>query len=282
MINLVPHWVTFFAPDRGGRGGGGELGGGGGRSGGGGGRAGGGGGGKSGGGGGRSTGGGAKSGGGAAKSGGAGVKAGAGRGTPGAGSAHTGGKSGNASVGRAKAGGGTPGAGKSRAGKAAGGKAGGAKAGGRKTSGGKKGNGKASGGKGGGAKVGSRSHNGPPVSGTITSPFGMRMHPTLGKRAQHNGVDIAAAKGTAVQAAGGGKVVFAGPRGTHGIQVVVDHGKGVTTSYSHLEKTSVTSGQQVNRGDQIGTVGSTGRSTGPHVHYEEHVNGVPREPTYRP
>ena len=106
----------------------------------------------------------------------------------------------------------------------------------------------------------------------MSSPFGMRW----GR--MHNGVDWAAARGTPVRAADGGTVTFSGYRGAMGNLIIIDHGGGIQTFYAHLNRRHVSAGTQVHQGQHIGDVGSTGRSTGPHLHFEVHVNGVPRNP----
>lgn len=101
----------------------------------------------------------------------------------------------------------------------------------------------------------------------VSSPFGLRSDPFLGTRRFHSGVDLDAPLGTNVYAAASGLVVYAGSQGGHGKQVVVDHGDGVRTHYSHLSEILVDPGQTVEEGDAIAHVGSTGRSTGPHLHF---------------
>ena len=115
-----------------------------------------------------------------------------------------------------------------------------------------------------------------PVQGCITSRFGTRR---IGRHTEfHPGLDIAVPIGTEVFATADGEVVFAARQSGYGNLVVIDHGNGVTTRYGHLSKISVTSGQQMNRGNAIGLSGSTGRSTGTHVHYEVRENGAPTNP----
>ena len=115
-----------------------------------------------------------------------------------------------------------------------------------------------------------------PVSGGwISSQFGYRVSPFSGKREFHSGVDIACRKGTPVVATADGKVIFAGVKGGMGKTVEIDHGFGIMTRYGHLDKIRVDFEQHVARGDIIGEMGSTGRSTGPHVHYEVRLNDVP-------
>lgn len=91
-------------------------------------------------------------------------------------------------------------------------------------------------------------------------------------------MDLAAPAGTPIVAAGGGTVTFAGPRGGYGNVVILDHGDGTETRYAHQQRLDVTVGQQVTGGQQIGTVGSTGNSTGPHLHFEVRRNGQPVDP----
>lgn len=112
-----------------------------------------------------------------------------------------------------------------------------------------------------------------PVEGRITSPFGQREHPTSGEREFHSGVDIAAEPGHPVRATGEGVVSFSGWSGTNGNLVVIEHGAGFSTFYAHNKMVGVRTGQRVKRGDIIGYIGSTGNSTGPHVHYEVWLNG---------
>jgi len=117
-----------------------------------------------------------------------------------------------------------------------------------------------------------------PVVGHLTGTFGERMDPFSGEGAFHTGVDIAAQYGDAVRVSGDGIVIEAGDRAGYGRLVVVDHGFGVTTWYGHLSSFNVMVGEQIRRGDTIGNVGVSGRSTGPHVHYEVRINGAPVNP----
>jgi len=117
-----------------------------------------------------------------------------------------------------------------------------------------------------------------PVHGWITSGFGYRLDPFTGRRAFHNGLDIAAREGTPVLAPADGVVSFAGPYGGYGNAVMVFHGYGVSTLYGHNQEILVRAGQRVKRGDILATVGQTGRATGPHVHYEVIVHGVKVDP----
>ncbi len=118
----------------------------------------------------------------------------------------------------------------------------------------------------------------PVVGARQSSGFGMRFHPVLGYNRMHKGVDFAAPTGTPIQAAASGKVVLAGWGGGYGNVVVLDHGKGIRTRYAHMSKVGVRNGQQVAQGQTIGAVGTTGLSTGPHLHYEVWVNGVAANP----
>lgn len=121
-----------------------------------------------------------------------------------------------------------------------------------------------------------------PVSArSITSGFGIRIHPILGVARGHSGVDLAVPTGTPIAATAEGVVTFANWGGGYGLLVAVDHGGGVETRYGHMSKLAVMPGQQVRVGDVIGFVGSTGLSTGPHVHYEVRVNGQAVSPYRR-
>ncbi len=118
-----------------------------------------------------------------------------------------------------------------------------------------------------------------PVQGARqSSGFGMRFHPVLRYSRMHKGVDFAAGAGTPILASASGKVVFAAWGGGYGNVVVIDHGKGIRTRYAHMQKFTVSNGQQVAQGQQIGKVGSTGLSTGPHLHYEVWQNGNAVDP----
>jgi murein DD-endopeptidase MepM/ murein hydrolase activator NlpD len=119
-----------------------------------------------------------------------------------------------------------------------------------------------------------------PVRGILTSGFGSRRDPVSGRRASHMGVDIATAPGREVVAPAAGLVVQAGRIGGLGKAVYVSHGYGLTTRYGHLSKISVVPGQRLEEGETIGLVGSTGKSTGYHLHYEVRENGKPRNPIY--
>lgn len=117
-----------------------------------------------------------------------------------------------------------------------------------------------------------------PVRGRITSRFDYRRHPILGGRRFHTGVDIAAPGGTPIRAAREGVVIFAGWLGGYGKCVIIDHGDGYTTLYGHCSSICVSRGQHVSRGQVVGRVGSTGLSTGPHLHFEVRYRGRPVNP----
>lgn len=117
-----------------------------------------------------------------------------------------------------------------------------------------------------------------PVQGFLTSRFGYRTSPFTGKRDFHRAIDIGARTGTPVIAPGAGTVTFSGVRGAYGNLVSIRHGAGITTVYGHLQRSAVREGQSVQRGTVIGYVGSTGRSTGPHLHYEVILSGVHVDP----
>ncbi len=112
-----------------------------------------------------------------------------------------------------------------------------------------------------------------PVHGWLSAGYGMRADPFNGNRDFHPGLDISADKGTPIFATAAGKVELAAPSGDYGNLVIVNHGYGLVTRYGHLSKFSVWQGRDVKRGDIIGYVGSTGRATGPHLHYEVLANG---------
>jgi murein DD-endopeptidase MepM/ murein hydrolase activator NlpD len=120
-----------------------------------------------------------------------------------------------------------------------------------------------------------------PVTGTITSPFGWRSNPFGGAPEFHQGLDIAAPAGTTVTAAAGGTVIMAQWYGGYGNYILIDHGGGYSTGYGHLSAIYVTTGQAVQRGQAIGAVGSTGQSTGPHLHFEVRIAGKPVDPAPR-
>ena len=113
-----------------------------------------------------------------------------------------------------------------------------------------------------------------PSCHTVSSGYGGRIHPTTGQYKFHGGLDIPGSDGSAIVAANSGKVIWAGNRGdSYGNYVIIDHGGGVSTLYGHSSKVLVSTGQRVSRGQRIANVGSTGRSTGPHCHFEVRING---------
>ncbi len=112
-----------------------------------------------------------------------------------------------------------------------------------------------------------------PTAGRITSPFGFRIHPTTGKRDYHKGIDIGNEQGTQIFAAGSGVVTFVGYNGGYGRMVIISHGYGYKSVYAHLKSASVKLGDSVEKGDKIAHMGSTGLSTGSHLHFEIHYNG---------
>lgn len=112
-----------------------------------------------------------------------------------------------------------------------------------------------------------------PVRGDISSEFGTRTSPWTGSREYHTGIDIGARQGTPVHAPAGGTVEFAGSHAEYGLTVVIDHGQDVRTVYGHLSQVASRRGQTVERGALIGRTGNTGRSSGPHLHYEVLVKG---------
>ncbi|HHO51831.1 MAG TPA: M23 family metallopeptidase [Deltaproteobacteria bacterium] len=114
--------------------------------------------------------------------------------------------------------------------------------------------------------------------GRITSRFGPRLHPILGTWQRHDGIDIAAPRGSAIHSAAAGIVRSAALQGGYGNLVVLDHGGGVETRYAHCDAISVEVGQRVEAGEILGTVGSTGRTTGPHLHFELRHDGVAVDP----
>lgn len=112
-----------------------------------------------------------------------------------------------------------------------------------------------------------------PATGYFTARWGMRRHPITGRMQFHQGVDIAGRTGDIVYASANGRVVYTGYSDYLGIAVVIDHGYGYQTIYGHLSRVTVQRGGQVKRGEKIGEIGSTGRSTGPHLHYSVKLNG---------
>ncbi len=118
-----------------------------------------------------------------------------------------------------------------------------------------------------------------PVNGYVTDGFGMRRNPFNGEgREVHEGIDVAVDFGTPVTATADGLVIYAAPHAGYGNLVIVYHSNGITTRYGHLSRISVEAGQRVKRSDQVGNAGSTGRSTGPHVHYEIRENDQSVDP----
>ena len=112
----------------------------------------------------------------------------------------------------------------------------------------------------------------------VTSRFGYRISPFTGRRELHKGLDIASRKGTSILATADGVVTFAGKKGLLGLTIVIDHGHGMKTRYGHNHKLLKNRGDKVKRWEPIALMGSTGRSTGPHTHYEVHLNGIPVNP----
>jgi murein DD-endopeptidase MepM/ murein hydrolase activator NlpD len=117
-----------------------------------------------------------------------------------------------------------------------------------------------------------------PVQGRVTSGFGNRFHPILGYERFHDGVDLAAREGTPIVAAADGRVVSAGWSGGYGRAVEIAHSGGLETRYGHMSRIAAYAGELVHRGEVIGYVGSTGLSTGPHLHFEVMKNGRPVNP----
>lgn len=114
----------------------------------------------------------------------------------------------------------------------------------------------------------------------IASGFGMRIHPIYGIAKMHSGLDFTAPQGTPIYATGDGVVTTAGFGNGTGNHVIINHGYGYETEYMHMVRIKAVEGQRVKRGEVIGWVGSTGASTGPHCHYEVHINGTPVDPVY--
>ncbi len=118
-----------------------------------------------------------------------------------------------------------------------------------------------------------------PLSGAaLTSGYGMRIHPVLGGRRAHKGVDLAQPTGTPVYATADGVIGKAEWFSSYGLYISMEHGGNIQTRYGHLSRLNVAAGQKVQKGDLIGYVGSTGRSTGPHLHYEVRINGLAVNP----
>lgn len=120
-----------------------------------------------------------------------------------------------------------------------------------------------------------------PASGPITSPFGMRSDPFGKGFRRHTGIDIGAPMSATITAAAGGRIIYSGWYGGYGNAIIIDHGGNTQTLYGHCSQLFVSVGQDVQRGQAIGAVGSTGNSTGPHLHFEVRVNGTPVDPTGR-
>ncbi len=112
----------------------------------------------------------------------------------------------------------------------------------------------------------------------VTSSFGFRVSPFTGQREFHQGFDISSRKGTPILATADGVVTFVGKKGFLGKTIIIDHGHGMVTRYGHCQKFLKKRGEKVKRWEPIALVGNTGRSTGPHVHYEVHLNGIPVNP----
>jgi len=120
-----------------------------------------------------------------------------------------------------------------------------------------------------------------PAEGFLSSPFGFRTHPVTGETEKmHMGIDLSAPKWTVIRATANGRVERVADSETLGRHVIIDHGNGIETRYGHMEKPFVKEGQMVSRFDVIGYIGSTGRTTGNHLHYEVWVNGVAVNPIY--
>jgi len=117
-----------------------------------------------------------------------------------------------------------------------------------------------------------------PSDGYISSPYGWRSHPLLGYRRLHTGMDFAAGYGSTIRAADSGTVIYSGWYGGYGKTVIINHGKGITTLYGHSSQLYAQEGESVKRGQAISAIGSTGLSTGPHLHFEVRKNGTPVNP----
>ena len=119
-----------------------------------------------------------------------------------------------------------------------------------------------------------------PTKGWLTSRFGMRKDPMTGRNTMHRGIDFAASIGTPIVSPADGAVIKVEEQTGYGLVVMIDHGFGMMTKYAHLADAAVRAGDTVRRGDRIGSVGMSGRSTGPHLHYEVLVDGVAADPEY--
>lgn len=117
-----------------------------------------------------------------------------------------------------------------------------------------------------------------PINGKVSSKFGYRLDPFTFRRSFHKGIDIAASYGNGIRASAAGKVILAGYYNEYGQAVIIDHGNGITTVYGHASKVLVKKGQIVKKGDVIAKVGSSGRSTGSHLHFEIRINNEPIDP----
>jgi len=117
-----------------------------------------------------------------------------------------------------------------------------------------------------------------PVKARITSPFGPRRHPIFGVRSMHSGIDLAAPRGTPIKASEGGIVIYSGWYGGYGKVVIVDHSKGFSTLYAHLDQIAVNVGERIKQGKVVGYEGATGYATGPHLHFEVRSQGKPQNP----
>jgi murein DD-endopeptidase MepM/ murein hydrolase activator NlpD len=119
-----------------------------------------------------------------------------------------------------------------------------------------------------------------PTNGWYTSGFGLRNSPFTNKSTMHEGLDLANHVGSTIVAPASGIVTYAGARAGYGNLVTLDHGYGIQTQFGHISRAYVKTGEKVKRGQRIAAVGNTGRSTGPHVHYEVRVNGIPVDPYF--
>jgi murein DD-endopeptidase MepM/ murein hydrolase activator NlpD len=117
-----------------------------------------------------------------------------------------------------------------------------------------------------------------PLKARITSPFGPRRHPIFGVHSMHSGIDLAAPRGTAIKASEGGLVIYSGWYGGYGRVVIIDHSKGFSTLYAHMDRIAVNVGDRVRQGETVGYEGATGYATGPHLHFELRSKGKPQNP----